>query len=35
MLYPLDITMPGKTPLLGKKHPITQTFEEIIKDIHP
>jgi phenylalanyl-tRNA synthetase alpha chain len=27
----IDITMPGKVPLLGKKHPITQTFEEIIR----
>jgi len=26
----IDITMPGKIPLLGKTHPITQTFEEII-----
>ncbi len=30
-LSKIDITMPGKTPLLGKKHPITQTFEEIIR----
>jgi len=27
----IDITMPGKIPLLGKKHPISQTFEEIIR----
>jgi phenylalanyl-tRNA synthetase alpha chain len=27
----IDITMPGKVPSLGKKHPITQTFEEIIR----
>jgi phenylalanyl-tRNA synthetase alpha chain len=27
----IDITMPGKVPILGKKHPITQTFEEIIR----
>jgi len=27
----IDITMPGKIPLLGKKHPITQTLEEIIR----
>lgn len=27
----IDITMPGKVPVLGKKHPITQTFEEIIR----
>jgi phenylalanyl-tRNA synthetase alpha chain len=27
----IDITMPGRTPLVGKKHPITQTFEEIIR----
>lgn len=30
VLSSIDITMPGKIPLLGKKHPITQTFEEII-----
>ncbi len=27
----IDITMPGKVPLIGKKHPISQTLEEIIK----
>ena len=27
----IDITMPGKIPLVGKKHPITQTFEEMIR----
>ena len=27
----IDITMPGKTPLFGKKHPITQTLDEIIR----
>ncbi len=27
----IDITMPGKAPLIGKKHPITQTFEEMIR----
>ncbi|OPX93120.1 MAG: Phenylalanine--tRNA ligase alpha subunit [Syntrophorhabdus sp. PtaU1.Bin002] len=27
----IDITMPGKVPVLGRKHPITQTFEEIIR----
>lgn len=27
----IDITMPGKVPIIGKKHPITQTFEEIIR----
>jgi phenylalanyl-tRNA synthetase alpha chain len=27
----IDITMPGKVPAIGKKHPITQTFEEIIR----
>ncbi len=27
----IDITMPGKIPLIGKKHPVTQTFEEIIR----
>jgi phenylalanyl-tRNA synthetase alpha chain len=27
----IDITMPGKTPLIGKKHPITQTLEEITR----
>jgi phenylalanyl-tRNA synthetase alpha chain len=27
----IDITMPGKTPVIGKKHPITQTLEEIAR----
>lgn len=27
----LDISLPGKKPVLGKKHPITATFEEIIR----
>ncbi|MCX7857663.1 MAG: phenylalanine--tRNA ligase subunit alpha [Deltaproteobacteria bacterium] len=27
----IDITLPGKIPLVGKKHPITITFEEIIR----
>ncbi len=27
----IDITMPGKKPLFGKKHPLTQTLEEIIR----
>jgi phenylalanyl-tRNA synthetase alpha chain len=27
----IDITMPGKIPVIGKKHPITQTLEEIIE----
>ncbi len=27
----IDITMPGKTPLFGKKHPLTKTLEEIIR----
>lgn len=27
----IDITMPGKPPLIGKKHPITQTLEEITR----
>jgi len=27
----IDITMPGTTPLIGKKHPITLTLEEIIR----
>ena len=27
----IDISMPGKSPLFGKKHPITQTLEEIIR----
>ena len=27
----IDITMPGKVPLTGKKHPITETFDEIIR----
>jgi len=26
----IDVTMPGKIPLVGKKHPITLTFDEII-----
>jgi phenylalanyl-tRNA synthetase alpha chain len=30
-LSSIDITMPGKIPVIGKKHPITQTFEEIIR----
>jgi phenylalanyl-tRNA synthetase alpha chain len=27
----IDITMPGKTPIIGRQHPITQTFDEIIR----
>jgi phenylalanyl-tRNA synthetase alpha chain len=27
----VDISLPGKIPLTGKKHPITLTFEEIIR----
>jgi len=27
----IDISMPGKIPLTGKKHPITQTLEEITR----
>lgn len=27
----IDISMPGKSSLFGKKHPITQTLEEIIR----
>ena len=27
----IDTSMPGKTPVTGKKHPITQTLEEIIR----
>lgn len=27
----IDITMPGKIPIVGKKHPITQTMEEITR----
>ena len=27
----IDISMPGKIPVTGKKHPITQTLEEIIR----
>jgi len=27
----LDITLPGKRPALGRKHPITLTFDEIIR----
>lgn len=30
-LSTIDITMPGKVPIIGKKHPITQTFDEIIR----
>ncbi len=27
----IDITMPGKAPLVGKKHPITQTLDEMVR----
>jgi phenylalanyl-tRNA synthetase alpha chain len=27
----IDISMPGKIPLRGKRHPVTQTLEEIIR----
>lgn len=27
----IDITLPGRRPLLGRKHPLTQTFNEIIR----
>jgi len=27
----IDITMPGKMPLAGKKHPLTQTLDEMIR----
>jgi len=27
----IDISMPGKIPLKGKRHPVTQTLEEIIR----
>ncbi|OPY77338.1 MAG: Phenylalanine--tRNA ligase alpha subunit [Syntrophorhabdus sp. PtaU1.Bin058] len=27
----VDITMPGKVPLIGRKHPITQTLDEMIR----
>ncbi len=27
----IDKTLPGKVPIVGKKHPITTTFEEIIR----
>jgi phenylalanyl-tRNA synthetase alpha chain len=27
----IDITMPGKKPAVGRKHPITQTFDEIVR----
>jgi phenylalanyl-tRNA synthetase alpha chain len=27
----IDITLPGKAPLVGRKHPITITFDEIIR----
>lgn len=26
----IDITMPGKTPIMGKRHPITQTLDEMV-----
>jgi phenylalanyl-tRNA synthetase alpha chain len=27
----IDVTMPGRVPLTGNKHPITRTFDEIIR----
>ncbi len=27
----VDITLPGKVPVIGKRHPITQTFDEMIR----
>jgi phenylalanyl-tRNA synthetase alpha chain len=27
----IDITLPGRRPLLGRKHPLTQTFDDIIR----
>ena len=27
----IDITLPGRRPMLGRKHPLTQTFEDIIR----
>lgn len=27
----IDITLPGRRPILGRKHPLTQTFEDTIK----
>ncbi len=27
----IDITLPGRRPMLGRKHPLTQTFNDIIK----
>jgi len=30
-LSTIDITMPGKVPIIGRKHPVTQTFDEIIR----
>jgi phenylalanyl-tRNA synthetase alpha chain len=30
-LFWVDITMPGKVPVAGNKHPITRTFDEIIR----
>jgi phenylalanyl-tRNA synthetase alpha chain len=27
----IDITLPGRRPMLGRKHPLTRTFEDIIR----
>lgn len=27
----IDITLPGRRPMLGRKHPLTQTFEDILR----
>jgi phenylalanyl-tRNA synthetase alpha chain len=27
----IDITLPGRRPMLGRKHPLTQTFDDIIR----
>ena len=27
----IDITLPGRRPILGRKHPLTQTFEDVIR----
>ena len=27
----IDITLPGRRPILGRKHPLTQTFEDILR----
>jgi len=27
----IDITLPGRRPMLGRKHPLTQTFDDVIR----